>query len=819
MSEGLPPSSGSRRGVRLLLALAVLAVGLAAVGAALGSHAAFQRVWLPLASRSLGGLWLAESGRVSLLGSVEVNRLQVESGGLVASVEAAALRLLPWASLRAWAPVVESLEVEGADLRFETTATQEGGGAQDPGESDGLSLDGPWPAIASARFSQVRIDFVSPESTLGLGPLEATIEGWEPGERGRIQFDLPLRRTGAGAAELEMRATGHLELAEEDASYSLELDVDVAGSQARGHEALGLALRGRGTGPEETGRISLAEGELTVVEAAERRLRIGAQGELRPALDLDLEVRAERLGHTGRWIPNPRWAGLAEGAQLDGRVHLAGDWEEPVLETQLRLAGLSIPGREGGLEEHAFDLDGELRWRTGAREMMLDRLQLSAQVEGAAEGVLDVTGRVHASGDAELDLRPRDWDLLPWLRVAGLTPGSAVEGLPLDGELRWKSEDENRELGGELRLRLAGGGAEEPRLVLHPAATGHAEGSELTVAAVLEDGSDEPGAFRVEASLPGDASEPVEVNLDLTRLDLTPWVGLWEETPSEGTPEPEAPSGPEPGEPVEGAEPSRPFEGQLEIGVVRIRDVVLRGGRGRAQLGENDRIELRDLQVGDGRVDLSAWRERRGGGTELGWDVAIEQLDLGAIAANLGANEDQVLEGLFELESSARGNAGPGESELAAPDGSLRFSLRDGQAGGTRFFDALTESSGVADFGLISFDEMTGDYDIEGGRVVVDEFRLDGDVVHLVGTGEVGLEGLDMRVNPRLGPDLASNLGEGLVPGLVGTANELLALPLVARIHGSWSDYEVIVLPATPATLNTLYSGLTGLLTPATPRP
>ena len=97
---------------------------------------------------------------------------------------------------------------------------------------------------------------------------------------------------------------------------------------------------------------------------------------------------------------------------------------------------------------------------------------------------------------------------------------------------------------------------------------------------------------------------------------------------------------------------------------------------------------------------------------------------------------------------------------------------------------------------------------------MVDELRLDGDLVHLVVAGELGLDGLDLQVNPRLGPDMAAALGEGLVTGLVRTANELLALPLVARVHGTWSDYEVTVLPATPATLDSLYSGLSGLVTP-----
>ena len=92
---------------------------LLAGGAALGTPAAFQRVWLPLASASLGGHWQSESGRVSLLGAVEVSRLKVELEDLTAAVEHAALRVLPWASLRAAAPALESLELRGVDLRIE----------------------------------------------------------------------------------------------------------------------------------------------------------------------------------------------------------------------------------------------------------------------------------------------------------------------------------------------------------------------------------------------------------------------------------------------------------------------------------------------------------------------------------------------------------------------------------------------------------------------------------------------------------------------------------------------------------------------------
>jgi hypothetical protein len=84
-------------------------------------------------------------------------------------------------------------------------------------------------------------------------------------------------------------------------------------------------------------------------------------------------------------------------------------------------------------------------------------------------------------------------------------------------------------------------------------------------------------------------------------------------------------------------------------------------------------------------------------------------------------------------------------------------------------------------------------------------------------TGSVGADGLELRVNPRIGPDLASRVPTHLLRWAADTMLGELALPLVVVVSGPYGDVSYRTRPTLPTALGQLYAGIGGLARWAVP--
>ena len=151
---------------------------------------------------------------------------------------------------------------------------------------------------------------------------------------------------------------------------------------------------------------------------------------------------------------------------------------------------------------------------------------------------------------------------------------------------------------------------------------------------------------------------------------------------------------------------------------------------------------------------------------------------------------------------------------MTAPSGRVHFEVREGRLQGLRIQRLLAQAAEIAQFAAIDYDETEGDYAIERGRVRIDELRLDGAAVHLVAAGDVGARDVELIISPRIGPSLMPLLPGNLLEGLLRTASDLVALPIVVSVKGPWERLRVAVQPASPSLLQGRFGEIVELLSP-----
>ena len=602
----------------------------------------------------------------------------------------------------------------------------------------------------------------------------------------------------------------------------VELDVDVDDGEGSGVDPLALALRVRGGVGEGGESVGLDAASLSLAEGGVRRATVNASGALLPELDLELEVDADHL--------EPDLGSPDEGLRLRGDLAVAGSWDQPRLEPDLRLGPLPSSGETG--TELALHLTGALDLLDGLRRARFEPLRVEALgADDASAGSLDLRGLVDRRGSAELRASTEAWQLLPWLRWAGMAPGEGADALTLSGTLTAKRDEAAASTAdGALKLvlesRAEGETAPQAAVALLSPRL-RMEAGALEASLQVRDREEAPTTLDLAAKLdrPADAEQPVRVVADLRRLDATPWAALWTAAPEEDAtaegdaedPDPRSDAAeressaraPE-GAATAGARTSvRPWEIDVALGSLRYREVAAEGGRLDLRLGSSWEATLDEVAVGEGFVSGRAGTSERGGGQEVSWRLDVAAVDLGALHRSFAHGSPAERAGILDIATSGRGEGETLDAALGAADGRFVFGLTEGRLGGTNLFDVLVEATGMEDFGLLSFDELRGDYPIEDGTMFVDELDVDAVAVQIVITGEVRADGLDAIANPRVGPDLTAMVPGTLLDGVVGTAEDALALPLIVRVSGPWSDLSTRVEPAAPAVLGDLFTGLT----------
>ena len=781
--------------VRVLLVIGLLLLALAGFAGFVQTESGFARVVRPLLA-SQGVVVDATTGRVSWDGRVVLRDATVRrEGELDARIAALDLDVDVASLLPGRRVVIEALTLEDAQL------TLLGDGSDDPaataapvGEAEVASTTLPvlrpavevqglvvsWRDDPSREVGPVQLSFrcaaagadragaPAPEPALeqderptGACPLTAELPFRIDGAPGRVSLDgHATERDGAWQVETGLRAeTDGLGRLDVEASGPIDGTTWVLAPSAWQLSSDVIEARGR-----FSGRLA-ARGH--------SELRIGVAS-ARPALDhVPVAVRE-----------------LVADATTRGELRV--DWEEDGGAVAVDLELMPIVPRDG--TPHRLRSVGTIDARGGAA-LTIDGGVLSLEADGRPAGTVSLDG---GFGEDGVTWKVEALRLAAWLDELGVAVPEDAEEIALSGEgaLRAPTSDAPS---GEATLRLDG-----------------APGGPLRLSTRGTAGSAWQGELRIEDDGEGRAEIVVEreegralATLRANDWDLTPWRFLWERETPDASDAGSAPPGPRPDAPdaADAAAPTPPpWAVTLALERIRLDGVEIENAAATAERDERGlRVELAPSELLGGRVDGSYERGERAGAPTVAWEASITDLDLAPIVELFGEG-DSVIAGRLDLESEG---AGEGADPWDVAEGRIAFRIDDGQARGTRLQDQLVAALELVEFDVLEAKRVEADWAIEDGIAVVDDFRVGSDLWHLVVTGELHREGLDLRANPRLGPSLAEE-GQNLFTGaILGTVDGVLALPFVATIDGPWDDIHTGVLPAAPATLTSLFDGLT----------
>ncbi|MCP5058051.1 MAG: hypothetical protein GY937_15200 [bacterium] len=814
----MAPPARHRRWIAPILILLLLLAG--AVGWAQTRHG-FQRFWLPLAARLVGGTWSAEDGRLGLGGSFEVDGLRFDVPDL-ANGEVATLRLewSPLASLRQGVAVVETLSMAGANLELHESDSEAAADAeaQAPG---GSSASLGWPQIAHARVDDVRIRIGSGPTGLLIGPITAEVDDLVVPASGALELLVPLARGGEDEGDRgRLTAALGFSPAEVDTGSgafegNLELSLD-------SHERSPIVLALRGEGGTAGESVELSAFELDLAAKGNRLFEVRGSGALWPEALLDANLAFGRVGLLARLL------GVASPiAKVSGDVHVEGSLDELVIEPALEVDALRGEEDVPSPFSESLNIGGRMTWQRLEQTLLLAPLELAGASANGLGG-LAVEGSLQPGRSADLAITAEGLDLLPWLRLAtGVVGISQVHGRT-SGSVAFRQDGSETLVETDLALDVRAPPADEGeasagvplRLKLESRQAAGSKGRLEGNATLGGPGvSDDKGTARMTWEREStDGGSQWRLRADIPDFDFTPLGTLWEGM----TDEEEDPEG---GTPISSAAADAPEEGRADlfdvdvsVGTVRFRDLPVGEGRARAQLGgESWEVRVEDLALAEGLVDLEAHGGPHGGGERIGWDLVVSDVDLAPLLAAASPDGEGQMSGRLSVISRAEGVAEPGQDVLTAPTGNVSFELSEGRASGLGVQQVLTQVAEIAQFAVIDYDEVEGEYPIENGRVLIDELRLDGAAVHLIATGEVGARDVDLVINPRLGPSLRAMVPGEMLGSVLGTANQLLALPIVVTVKGPVPGFEIQLEPAAPSVLQGSFSGVEELLTPEAP--
>ncbi len=808
---------------RWLLLLLLFLGGSTAAVAWLQSEDAFQRLWLPLTARLAGGAWSAERGRLELGGSLELEGLRFELPEL-AEGEIARLRVVlrPWASLRRGGLQIALLELDGGDVELDGGDLELASGPR-PDAMDGepgveaTASRTRWPAIDHAEIEGLRIRRGLAGRRLLLGPLVARVDELDLPAHGHLALEAPFdRQSGEGSVRGRVEFSLQVTVPTSDgdqSAFSGDLDLGVAPPD---QEPVHLSLRTAGKCSATA--VELDHLELEVLAEGHPLLALRGSGSAWPEPDLALHLLASDVERLRQPWTHPAPTSLT--GRVTGDVRVGGRIQALVVEPDLTLEGLRVRDRPSAALPEPLQITGRLRWLQRERTLHLEPLGIGGPAPHGL-GRLAIEGTLRPGSQAQLTLTAQGLDAMPWLGLLAEAQPSPRVRAQVDGTAQLQRIGRRATSTAQFALRvLPSADPDEPGTPLL---------ADIRVQRTVEEtGPREEGELRLRGpgagAVPGQASfqghrevadHGVQTTLrgEIASLDATALVRIWRSLRSAG----EEPADTPPAAARETSEPAASraehLDLQLSIGALQLGELGIRGGTIRARYdGEGAELQVDRLGLAGGRVQLDAGRAPAAGGERVAWDLVAQDLDLAPLVAVLAPDGTHRVSGLLSLESRAEGVAALGEDPATAPSGRVRFRVRQGRVQGLGIQQVLARAAEIAQFAVIDYDEMEGDYAIEKGRVLIDELRLDGTSVHLVATGEVSARGVDLILSPRIGPNLKSALPRNLLGRLFRTASDLLALPLVVSVEGPWARLEVGVRPAAPSLLQGRFGDLVELL-------
>ncbi len=583
--------------------------------------------------------------------------------------------------------------------------------------------------------------------------------------------------------------------------HSLTLQGEVvAGLTSAGQGVKGNLIRGQyaqtrpGTGLVHRGHVELSVGDMET---------------LNPLLSMVLDDHFLGGSGTGRVdfeIEENRFKADVDLKGTSWVLHIAklAESTQPIsFTTQEKFEW--IPGEMLNLDALELVLD-----RGGARTIELSltepiRLVRKGQDEMKGQGVSELHARVR-----KVDLELID----KVMRVAGQAPIARLEDGVVDADLKLRADSEARRIDGEgtlnlSRLQVDGlAGRLDAKAGL---SLGLNVGDELSLDGTgsmnadlwRRDGDGPVDHLTLRAQANTSPRNFVKATGRIEYLDVDPYLALYQSI--EKPPK------------TDEKEEKEPLEIDLDLALT-VEQAVWR------EVSVVDGIATFQHVEGESKLELSSTNIFDGGsleakiarGTEAApyfdWSVKGKGIDVGKISRSVQQVEtDEKLAGILEFDTEGAGKAAS-RSDLANQlKGELNVSALKVRMRQTGLTMILAETTGIDALRISLLNRIDGNARIENGLIQVHHLDGSGDLMGLIGRGNLTLDGqVDAVVDPRVGPGLVNTPILGKIPLVSQTlalVDGLLVLPFLVEVKGPITDLQFTTRTRAGETVDRLAAG------------
>ncbi|MDA3904249.1 MAG: AsmA family protein [Desulfuromusa sp.] len=176
---------------------------------------------------------------------------------------------------------------------------------------------------------------------------------------------------------------------------------------------------------------------------------------------------------------------------------------------------------------------------------------------------------------------------------------------------------------------------------------------------------------------------------------------------------------------------------------------------------KNNRLSIHNLtsQVGDGELRASSLINLGVKGLAYQGQVALSQPNVMTLVAGLMADAKQSVSGVLQWQNSFAGKGTLPDNFLQALQLKGEFTLQDGEVKGSPLIEGLAGFLGNSDLKVLSFQSMTGQYDLRDGLAHLSG-NLDSSKTKLAPKGTIDVAGrLNLNLDARLAPEIMAKLG------------------------------------------------------------
>ena len=175
----------------------------------------------------------------------------------------------------------------------------------------------------------------------------------------------------------------------------------------------------------------------------------------------------------------------------------------------------------------------------------------------------------------------------------------------------------------------------------------------------------------------------------------------------------------------------------------------------------NNQLSIRNLSSQIGRGELKATSLVNLGVKGLAYqgEVSLSQPNIMTLVSGLFPGAKQEVSGLLRWQNNFSGKGTIPDNLLPALQLKGNFDLQDGEAKGSKLIEELASFLGSSDLKVLSFQSLTGQYDLQGGVTRLSG-HLDSSKTRLTSTGTIATDGhLNINLNASFAPEIMDKLG------------------------------------------------------------